>query len=66
MIKNIKRFLVESEKKKKEFLKKLSIGQAAKIMGNLISSNLLRELVSRPKETPLAIKQSLKHAKLAR
>jgi hypothetical protein len=66
MIKNIKAFLRESEKKRRDFLKTLNLNRAAKILGSLISSDLLSALVSKPKETPLSIEKSLKHAKLPR
>jgi len=66
MIKNIKRFLKESEKKRKAFLKTLSIRKAIKILESLISSNLLKELTSMPKTTPISLEKSLKHAKPSR
>jgi hypothetical protein len=66
MIKNIKRFLKESENKRKKFLKKLTKNKAAEILGNLISSNILNKLISRPKAHPVSIEKMLRHAKLSR
>ena len=66
MIKNIKRFLKESEKKRNAFLKALSIRKAVKILESLISSNLLKELISMPRSTPVSLEKSLKHAKPSR
>jgi len=66
MIKDIKIFLQESEKKRRNFLKTLSLGRAVKILESLISSNILAALVSKPKEIPLSLEKSIKHAKLPR
>lgn len=66
MIKNIKQFLIESEKKRNAFLKTLSVKKVIKILENLISSTLLKELISMPGTTPVSLEKSLKHAKSSR
>lgn len=66
MIKNIKQFLKESKKKRKAFLEALSIRKAIKILESLISSDLLKELIVKPKEIPMSLEKSLKHARPSR
>lgn len=66
MIRNVKKFLRDNEKKRLKFLRGLSIKRAADILGSMISSSLLRAFTSKPKSFPLSLEKSLKHAKFAR
>jgi hypothetical protein len=66
MIKNVKKFLKESEANHKNFLKSLNLKNSIKILENLLTSKLLGALTFRHKDTPLSIEKALKHAKLAR
>lgn len=66
MIKNIKKFLKESEANREKFLKALTIRNSIKILESLLASKLLSALTFKHKDTPLSIEKALKHAKLAR
>lgn len=66
MVKQPKKILSEAKKERIEFLRKLTFKQAADILEELISSRLLKALTRKPKELPLSIANTLKHAKFTR
>ena len=66
MIKNIKKFLKESETARKKFIKSLTLKNSIKILENLLTSKLLGSLAFKHKDAPLSLEKSLKHAKFAR
>ncbi len=66
MIKNKKRFQIETESQKKAFLNSLTINKSSRILENLISSRLLSTFIKYPEGYPMSFKKALKHAKFTR